>query len=264
MDLRGARALVTGASRGIGAELALAFAAAGTEVVVVGRDRDALGDVARSCGGTPWPADLADTAVVRGLVAAVEAASGPVDVLVNNAGIESAGDFLSQDHDDVEALLRLNLVAPMTLCRAACPGMVARQRGHVVNVSSMAAYSGFPGLAAYGASKAGLTQFHAGLRADLRGSGVGTTLVELGPVVTDMLARIEEYPPSGAGFARMRRLGLLVDVPAAEAAQAIVAAVRAGRRHVRLPRRAAIAGLVAAAPRRATELMLTGRAFRRR
>lgn len=258
MKLEGSRVLVTGASRGIGAVLAGEFAAAGAHVVLLGRDAAALEAVAHRVDGAPWVADLADAEQVRGLVWRIEAEVGAVDVVVNNAGVECTGAFSAQTQPAVETLYRVNLLTPVELCRQVLPGMLARGRGHIVNVSSFAAFSAFPGMAAYGSSKAGLTQFTAGLRADLRGRPVGTTVVELGPVSTGMLERVMSYAPTGDSFARLYRLRLLADVEPGAAARATVDAVRAGRQQVRLPHRAAVAAQLAAVPRRTTEWLLTG------
>lgn len=262
MNLAGSRVVVTGASRGIGAALAEDFAAEGAHVVLIGRDSEALADVARRVGGVPWVVDLADRAQVRGLVGHIETDVGPIDVLANNAGLGSAAEFVGLVEPVVEAVYRVNLLTPVELCRQVLPGMVERGRGHIVNVSSLAGFSAFPGLAVYGSSKAGLTQFTAGLRADLRGGPVGTTVVELGPVTTGMLERVMSYPPTADSFARLYELKLLVDVSPHSAAQATVHAVRTGRRQVRLPRRAAIAAQLAASPRRTTEWLLAGVAHR--
>jgi short-subunit dehydrogenase len=258
MDLQGKRAVVTGASRGIGAAVAERLARAGARVAVVARSVGPLQELADRLGGSAYPADLTDRAELRGLVDRIEADGGPVDLLVNNAGVDATADFTMQTADDVEALYRLNLVAPVELCRQVLPGMLARGRGHIVNVSSLAGVGAFPGFATYGSSKAGLSHFTAGLRADLRGTAVRTTLVELGPVPTDMLSDAKAYEPTGRSFRRMYRLRVLVDVPAEQVAGAVVDAVLGGRRHVRLPRRAAALAMLAEAPRRATEWVLTG------
>ncbi|MBA3233888.1 MAG: SDR family NAD(P)-dependent oxidoreductase [Propionibacteriales bacterium] len=258
MNVEGSRVLVTGASRGIGAALAESFAARGAEVVLVGRDVAALAEVAQRVDGVARAVDLADPVQVRGLVGEIEADLGPIDVLVNNAGVESAGSFHQLDEQTAEAVYRVNLLTPVELCRQVLPGMGGRGRGHIVNVSSLAALSAFPGLAVYGSSKAGLTQFTTGLRADLRGGPIGTTLVELGPTTTDMLGRVMSYRPTADSFARLYALKLLVEVSPRSVAQTTVEAVLVGRQHVRLPRRAAIAAQLAASPRRTTQWLLTG------
>ncbi len=263
MDLEGRRVLVTGASRGIGAALAEEFAAAGSVVVLLGRDEAALAAVAARVGGSWLSADLTDPEQVEGLVDRVEGEFGQLDVLVNNAGVENAGSFVELDRDEVEDQLRVNLLTPIELSRQVLPRMIARGVGHVVNISSLAAFSAFPGLAVYGASKAGLTQFTTGLRADLRDTPVHVTLVELGPASTSMMQRAMSYPPTADSFKRLYGLRLIADVSPERAARATVDAVRADRRHVRLPRRSAMAGQLAATPRRTTEWLLTGIAHQR-
>jgi NAD(P)-dependent dehydrogenase (short-subunit alcohol dehydrogenase family) len=113
-----------------------------------------------------------------------------------------------------------------------------------------------PGLAAYSASKAALNHFTRVLAVELSGQPIGTTLVELGTVPTDMLRHAEEHLPTERSFRRLHRLGLLVDVPASTVAAAVVHAVRAGRPHVRLPRRAAGFAMLAEAPRTASRAIL--------
>jgi uncharacterized protein len=130
--------------------------------------------------------------------------------------------------------------------------------GHIVNISSMAGCSALPGLVSYSASKAALSHFTAGLRADLRGLPIGTTLVELGPIPTDMLAGTEDYEPTAAAFRRFYRMRLTVDVPREKVADEVVDAVQKGRRHVRIPKRMALQSMLVEAPRRATEVMLSG------
>ena len=136
--------------------------------------------------------------------------------------------------------------------------MLRRGGGHIVNISSIAGCSVFPGLVAHSATKAALSHFTAGLRADLRGLPIGTTLVELGPIHTDMLAEAEDYEPTAKSFRRFYRTRLVVDVPREKVADEVVKAVQKGRRHVRLPKRAALFPMLCEAPRRATELLLTG------
>jgi short-subunit dehydrogenase len=259
MELQGRQVLITGASRGIGAELARQFAAAGARVALVARSVDALSAVAAEAGGTAHPVDLADAAQVTGLLDRIEDETGPVDVLVNNAGLDAMGYFPESAPETVEQLMRVNLLAPMELCRQAIPRMAARGEGHLVNVSSMSGVGAFPGLTAYSASKAGLTHFTAGLRADLRGMPVNTTLVEMAKVVpTDMSDGLRSYTPTWESFRRFEKMGLLADIPVSTLARDVVDAVRKNKRFVRLPRRAAGFALMMGAPRRATELLLTG------
>ena len=136
--------------------------------------------------------------------------------------------------------------------------MLRRGGGHIVNISSGAGCAVVPGLVAYSASKAALSDFTAGLRAELRGLPIGTTLVELGPVPTDMLAEAEDYEPTAKSYRRFYRMRLMVDVPREKVADKVVEAVQRGRRHVRIPKRNALFPLLSEAPRRIIELLLTG------
>ena len=253
----GRRVLITGASRGIGESTARAFADAGARVALVARSEEPLAKLAAELGGDAYPADLTDSTALAGLFDRIEA-DGPVDVIVNNAGVAPANRFVDTDAAALDALFRLNLLAPAELCRQALARMLPRGRGHIVNVSSLAGVSAVPGLAAYSASKAGLSQLSAALRAEVKGRGVGVTLVELGPVLTGMLEGVHEYGPTDRSFARGARLGVLVDLDPHAVATAIVDAVRRDRRHVRMPKRAAALMLLGEAPRTLTEIMLVG------
>jgi short-subunit dehydrogenase len=257
MELQGRRVLVTGASRGIGEALARSFAAAGAKLALVARSEGPLKSLASELGGVAFPADLGNPTATGQLINRVEADGGPVDVLVNNAGVGVAGAFHTEDPAALEQLFRINLLSPIHLCRQAIPGMLQRGRGHIVNISSLAGVGAFPGLTAYSSSKAGLSHFTAGLRADLRGLPVHTTLVEVGPVPTDMLDEVDTYPPTQLAFRRFRRLQVLVDEPKEALAGQVVDAVVRNKKHVRLPRRAMLFPLITEAPRRTTELLLT-------
>lgn len=256
MELAGARVLITGASRGIGEVLARAFVSRGARVALVARSADAIGRLASELGGTAHPTDLADRAQVADLIDRVEAGGGPIDVLVNNAALISAGAFLDQDPAEIDSTYQANLVTPAQLCRQVVPRMLERGRGHIVNVSSMVAAFTFPGLTAYASSKSGLTHFHFSLKVDLKGSSVGTTLVELGPVRTGMLALGMEYTPTGDAFRRLLRLHVLVELPPETVADAVARAVQRNKPHVRLPRRAVPVPLLASIPRRAAAALL--------
>ncbi len=258
MELRGKRVLITGASRGIGESFARAFAGAGATVALVARTKDVLETLAAELGGTAHPADLADPAQVAALVSQVEDEAGPIDVLVNNAGIGTPAAFTHAPDEDLRQVTEVNYLAPAELCWQAIPRMLERGGGHIVNISSMAGTAVLPGLVAYCASKAALSQFTAGLRADLRGLPIGTTLVELGPIPTDMLAHTDDYAPTAESFRRFYRMRLMVDVPREKVADEVVEAVQQGRRHVRLPKRMTVFSLLSEAPRRTAEVLLTG------
>jgi uncharacterized protein len=257
MKLDGTRVVITGASRGIGEALAHSFANRGARVVLVARDAEALEKLAANTGGEAVPADLTKTREIADLVDRIEA-GGPVDILVNNAGVDLVGELTEQRADEIEHLFTLNLVAPVLLSRAVLPGMRARKRGHIVNVSSMAATNAVPGLVPYSASKAGLSHFTAGLRAECKGTNVRTTLVEIGTVVTTMLANVESHDPTTRAFKRLKHLQLLPDLEVETVVGAIVHAVERDRRHVRLPYRDALFPMIVEAPRRLTEVFLLG------
>jgi short-subunit dehydrogenase len=172
-------ALVTGGSSGIGAAVADGLAAAGCRLVVLGRDRDRLDAVA---GRTGARAVVADLCTADGLVRAAQVAAD-VDLLVNSAGLGWAGDLAAMAEPDIDALVALNLTAPMRLTRAALPGMRARGRGQLVYVSSIAAV-GVGGESVYAATKAGLRAFADSVRLEVAGEGIGVTTVLPGAVRT--------------------------------------------------------------------------------
>src|SRR5690348_1482988 len=130
MEISGSRVLVTGASRGIGRELARGFAAAGADVALVARSAAVLEALARELGGRAYDADLTDRGELRGLADRIEA-DGPIDILVNNAGDECIGRFTDMDADTLAFLIHLNVLAAAELSRQVLPRMLARGRGHI-------------------------------------------------------------------------------------------------------------------------------------
>lgn len=176
MEWSGRTALVTGASRGIGTSIATLLATKGARVVLVARGADGLERAAasiRTGGGVAHvvPFDLAAPGAAEALLPVVEAAAGPVDVLVNNAGVESIARFDDVAPETVSRVLYLNLELPMRLTRALLPGLRQRGRGHVVNVASLAGLAGGAHRELYSASKHGLVGFSRSLRASLRAEG---------------------------------------------------------------------------------------------
>jgi uncharacterized protein len=258
MELRGKRVLVTGASRGIGRSLATAFAAAGAGVALVARDGVAIKELADRLGGSAHPADLLDPEQLGHLIHRVEDEAGAVDVLVNNAGMAGEGTLWDSRDGEVDAQVRLNLVAPLELCRQAIPRMLRRGGGHLVNIASLAAIASVPGMTTYAATKAGVAHGTAALRDELKGLPIGVTTVMVGGVPTDLLASGEQYPPFHKAFERLRRVQLVPDTPADVLAAAVVQGVQRGRRTVYLPRRALPFVAAVEAPRRIVNLALTG------
>lgn len=258
MRLAGAHVLLTGATGTIGARLAAELARRGARLTLVARTSAPLVALAGPLGAAVVAADLADTVRLPEVLRSAEDAHGPVDVLVHNAATETAGLVAEANPDDVGAIVALNLAAPLELTRLALPTMLARRRGHVVAVSSLAAVATFPGLALYGASKAGLSAAMAGLRLELRGTAVRTTTVELGPVHSPMMDRIRAEALAAASFTRARRLGALPVLDPDVVAPAVVRAVEDDRHRLTLPRRAAPLALLTEAPRAVVRAALTG------
>ena len=257
MKLGGSRVVVTGASRGIGAELASRLAQKGARVALVARSSNAIAKLAADLGGDAYPADLADAATIEPLVREIEA-DGPIDVLVNNAGVDLTGAFTDLEPERIQELIAINLVAPMLLSRAVIPAMRVRGRGHIMNVSSLAGTNALPGLAPYSTSKAGLSHFTAALRAECKGTGITTTLAEIGPVESTMMPSLHGHPPTERALVRLTRLHVAVELDMDAVVEALVDGIERSRRHVRLPRRNALFPILTEAPRRITELLLTG------
>lgn len=184
-------AVVTGASSGIGAAIARELAGRGHAVALVARREDRLRTLAtelRSDHGveaTPIACDLADPAGRDALAAALSESGRAVEVLVNNAGFGSRGEFISNDPGRMLGMVRLNVEAVVDLTSRYLPGMSARGRGAVINIASVAAFQPMPGSATYAASKAFVLSFSEAIRTEQRGSGVAVTAVCPGPVKTE-------------------------------------------------------------------------------
>jgi short-subunit dehydrogenase len=187
--------LVTGGSRGIGLALARAFAARGHELVLVARnagDLERAAEAIRAEHGvavTPLPFDLTTEGAARGVLAAIDAAGGYVDTLVNCAGIGVSGAFAESAADEVRGAISVNIESATTLMQACLPGMVARGRGGVLNVASLAGLLPMPRLALYGATKSYLVALSRAVAAELAGSGVTVSVLLPGPVDTSFFAR---------------------------------------------------------------------------
>lgn len=237
MELRGVHVVVTGASKGIGAELAKQFAAAGAKVSLVARSGDLLNTLADEGGGRAFVADLLDATQVDALVPRIEAEAGPIDVLINNAGLETNTWMHADEPAVLRDTVRLNLEAPVMLTRAVLPGMLQRGRGSVAYVSSLAGSAGFPGLVVYAATKAGLNNLAASLRLELRDTPVHVLLAAAGPVDTRMWDTLEDRNEFDGVLGRLNTLHLLPKKTPQAFARKIVRGVARDRRHVRVPRR---------------------------
>ena len=221
MSLDGKSALVTGASRGIGAEVARSLAAAGARVALVARSREKLEALATEIGNDSFAAaaDLADHAGVEAAVKQVRDALGRgPDIIVNNAGIFAIRGIEETSSSEFDSMLGLNLSAPLAIIRALLPEMKSRRSGHVVTVGSIADRQIFAGNAEYSATKFGARAIHEVLREETRGTGVRATLVSPAAVDTDIWEPIHYY---GSG-ATPDRAGML---PVSAVASAVLYAL---------------------------------------
>lgn len=220
MRIEGATALVTGASSGIGAAVATALARAGASVALVARRADRLDEVAAALAPgrhAVFPCDVRDGAAVEATLAAVRARLGPIDLLVNNAGIGRYLAFVDTDAAETAAILETNLHAALHFARALLPDMLARRRGHVVNVASIAGRIGSRNHAVYCASKFALAGLSESLVYELAGTGVGVTLVNPGIIATPFFDHVSfTHFPS-----RARRRAIAPAVVAAAVVRAI-------------------------------------------
>jgi 3-hydroxy acid dehydrogenase/malonic semialdehyde reductase len=179
---------VTGASSGFGAAIARRFAASGARVIASARRAERLKDLAAELGSSVLPVtlDVRDRAAVFAAVSDFPAEFANVDVLVNNAGLALGQDpAQAADLDDWDQMVDTNCKGLAYVTRAVLPGMVARRKGHVINLGSVAGGYPYPGGNAYGGSKAFVHQFSLGLRSDLHGTGVRVTCVEPGLADTE-------------------------------------------------------------------------------
>ena len=214
-DLEERRALVTGASGGIGGAVASALHAQGATVALAGRNRAALEERASELGNRAHvlTADLADPGAADALVRAAAEAMGGIDILVNNAGLARDGLFVRVKDEDWQTVLDVNLTAGFRLARAALRGMMRARWGRIVAITSIVGQTGNPGQANYAASKAGMTGMTKALAAEVAARNITVNCVAPGFIDTAMTqglgdeqtARLAERIPAG-------RLGTPEDV----------------------------------------------------
>lgn len=193
-------ALVTGANKGIGRAIALRFAEAGYRLAITGRDTAALDDTleAIAATGSPEPlaveADLRDLNAIQMLAGRVQERLGPVEVLVNNAGLGYMKPFLELSVEEFQEMVDVNLRAVFALTREIVPAMVERGHGAVVNIASLAGKNGFVGGSGYAATKFALRGFAASLMLELRDKGIRVITVFPGSVDTRLIGRNPNAP----------------------------------------------------------------------
>ena len=228
MKLHDKVVVVTGASRGIGAAVASAAAAQGARVGLIARTSDDLAAVLAQLGGrgAVAVADVADRVAMEEAIAALEAELGPIDVLVANAGIGAYGPFADIGTEEMERLVKVNVLGTMYAIKAVLPGMIARRRGHLVTIGSIAGRIGSPFEAVYSATKfagVGLTE---ALAVEVEPYGIGVSVVNPGPVSSNF------GEARGHPYDRERPK----PVPPEEVARAVVAAIEHDKHETYVPR----------------------------
>ncbi|MFN3972983.1 MAG: 3-oxoacyl-[acyl-carrier-protein] reductase [Gemmobacter sp.] len=211
-DLTGKCALVTGASGGIGGEIARVLHGAGAVVGLSGTREGPLAALAGDLGGRVHvlPCDLSDPAAVEALPKAAAEAMGSVDILVNNAGITRDGLMLRMSDDDWQSVIDVNLTAAFRLSRAALRGMMKSRWGRIVNITSVVGTGGNPGQANYAAAKAGLVGMSKSLAGEVASRNITVNCVAPGFIATAMTDKLTED----------QKKGLLSGVPAGRMGEA--------------------------------------------
>jgi len=202
-EARQGAVLLTGASSGIGRELAEIFARQGWDLVIVARRREQLNEIADRCRaqhGTTVRCiarDLTEPNAAQDLYDEITHSGAPIEVLVNNAGVAESGAFAEIPLDSHERLVQLNVAVPTSLARLFVPPMLRRRRGRVLNVASIASFQPVPSLASYAASKAYVLSLSEALGEELRGTGVTVTALCPGLTRTEMVDRAQRESPAG-------------------------------------------------------------------
>ena len=219
-DLTGRKALVTGASGGIGEEIARLLHKQGAIVGLHGTRAEKLEELANELGERTFvfPANLSDRAAVKALGEKAEADLGGVDILVNNAGITKDGLFVRMSDDDWDAVLEVNLTAVFRLTRELTHPMMRRRFGRIVNITSVVGVTGNPGQANYCASKAGMIGFSKSLAQEIATRNVTVNCVAPGFIESAMTHKLNDKQKDAImGAIPMRRMGTGAEVASAVA-----------------------------------------------
>jgi len=194
-NLTGKKALVTGASGGIGGAIAKALHKQGAEVALSGRNVEALNKLAADIGAGRVhvvPGDLGTAAEADAVIKAAEEKMGQVDILVNNAGLTKDGLFMRMKDEDWQVVQDVNLTAPFRLTRAAIKGMMKRRSGRIINITSVVGVTGNPGQANYCASKAGMIGMSKSMAAEVASRGITINCVAPGFIATAMTEALND------------------------------------------------------------------------
>lgn len=230
------RAVITGASRGIGLALAKSIGQRGAEVGLIARSRE---DVEREAAGIPAAsgitADVTDREALTAAIEQFETRGDGIDLAVANAGIAHYGPYRDLDRDHAEQMLEVNFIGTLNLVDAVLPKMLNRGRGHLVIVSSGAGIRAFPWAAVYGATKAAQKAFGEALRHELSGTGVSLTTVFPGEVTTSLHDHERDRMPD---WYRTKHA-----IPAESVADAVMAGIESDRREVHVPGQVKLLGL---------------------
>ena len=220
-DLTGRVALITGATGGIGAEIAKSLHGQGAEVIITGTRQAVLDEMAARLGDRCYAmtANLSDRDDVAGLAdRAADAAGKPVEILVNNAGITRDGLMMRMKDEDWDAVMDVNLTAAMILSRSVLRGMMKNRWGRIIQMSSIVGYTGNPGQANYAAAKAGMTGFTKALAAEVASRGITANIIAPGFISTPMTDALTDDQKSNLlGNVPAGRLGEASEIAAAVA-----------------------------------------------
>ena len=195
-DMTDRRVLITGAAGGIGSAMARSFSAHGATLVLADRNQTGLDELATSVGGNP-PCLAYDQSIPKE-VEKLAAAVGPIDILLNNAGILAMSPLQEQSTEEITQLIAINLTGPILLANALAKGMIARGRGVIINTASQLAFTGAMDRSVYSTTKAGLVQFTRTAAAEWARYGVRVVALAPGPTETPMIKEIIDTPEGRA------------------------------------------------------------------